>query len=111
MIIHVLAAAGKLAENTKSVAPAEKQKPARNPTKHVITVKTPYNAAYTTYNAGAKNMKPNSKGSVTPQTNAQTAAEAIRPIATYFLAGLAAWIIAKAAPGIPNIIHGKKPDI
>ena len=30
-------------------------------------------------------MKANSKGSVTPQTNAQTAAEATRPIATFFL--------------------------
>ena len=56
-------------------------------------------------------MKPNSNGSVTPQINAHNAAEATSPIATFFLAGFAHLIIAKAAPGIPNIIHGKKPDI
>ena len=56
-------------------------------------------------------MKPNSKGSVTPQTKEHTAAEAIRPIATFFLPSFAVWIIARAAPGIPNIIQGKKPDI
>ena len=87
MIIHVLAAAGRDAEKSKSVAPAEKQKPARKPTNTVITVKIPYKIAYTKYRAGAKNMKPNSNGSVTPQTNAQTAAEATRPIAAFlFLA-------------------------
>ena len=56
-------------------------------------------------------MKPNSNGSVTPQTNEQIAAEATSPIATFFLLLLAVWIIARAAPGIPNIIHGKNPDI
>ena len=56
-------------------------------------------------------MKPNSKGSVTPQTNAQTAADATRPLATFFLLSFAVWIIARAAPGIPNIIQGKNPDI
>ena len=45
MINHVLAAAGNEDEKIKSVAPAEKQKPARNPTKATITVKIPYNAA------------------------------------------------------------------
>ena len=56
-------------------------------------------------------MKPNSNGSVTPQINAQSAAEATRPIATFFLLSFAHWIIARAAPGIPNIIHGKNPDM
>ena len=51
-------------------------------------------------------MKPNSNGSVTPQINAHNAAEATSPIATFFLAGFAHLIIAKAAPGTPNIIHG-----
>ena len=36
------------AEKIKSVAPAEKLNPALNPTNTVITVKIPYNAAYTT---------------------------------------------------------------
>ena len=50
-------------------------------------------------------------GSVTPQMNAQIAAEATRPMAAFFLAGFAHLTIASAAPGIPNIIHGKKPDM
>ena len=85
MISHVLAAAGRDAENRRSVAPAEKLKPARKPSITVIVVKIPYNKAYTRYRTGARNMKPNSKGSVTPQTNAQTAADATRPIATFLL--------------------------
>ena len=48
MIIHVFFAAGRGAEKIKSVAPAEKLNPALNPTNTVITVKIPYNAAYTT---------------------------------------------------------------
>ncbi len=56
-------------------------------------------------------MKPNSNGSVTPQRKAQNAAEATKPIATFFFAGFAVCTIAKAAPGIPNIIHGKNPDM
>ena len=56
-------------------------------------------------------MNANSKGSVTPQMKEQIAAEATRPIAAFFLAGFAHFTIARAAPGIPNIIQGKKPDI
>ena len=56
-------------------------------------------------------MKPNSNGSVTPQTNAAIAAEDTRPIAAFFLLLLAVCTIARAAPGIPNIIHGKNPDM
>ena len=56
-------------------------------------------------------MKPNSNGSVTPQTNAQIAAEVTKLIATFFLFSFAVCTIANAAPGTPNIIHGKKPDI
>ena len=63
------------------------------------------------YKPGAKNINPNSNGSVTPQTNAQTAADPTKPMAIFFLLLFAVWIIAKAAPGIPNIIHGKNPDI
>ena len=43
--------------------------------------------------------------------NAQTAAEATRPIAAFFFAGFAHLTIASAAPGIPNIIQGKNPDM
>ena len=56
-------------------------------------------------------MNANSNGSVTPQTNAQRAAAPTRPAASFLLSGFAEWIIAKAAAGRPNIIHGKKPDI
>ena len=42
---------------------------------------------------------------------AHNAAELKRPIATFFLPVFADLIIASAAPGIPNIIHGKNPDI
>ena len=54
-------------------------------------------------------MKPNSNGSVTPQMNAQMAADRTRPIAAFLF--FAALIIARAAPAIPNIMQGKKPDI
>ena len=45
---HVLAAAGREAEKIRSVSPAEKLNPARNPRATVITVKIPYSNAYTT---------------------------------------------------------------
>lgn len=48
---------------------------------------------------------------VTPQTNAQRAADPTKPMAIFFLLLFAVWIIANAAPGIPNIIHGKNPDM
>ena len=54
-------------------------------------------------------MKPNSNGSVTPQTKAQIAAETTRPIAAFLF--FAVRTIASAAPGIPNIMQGKKPDM
>ena len=56
-------------------------------------------------------MNANSKGSVTPQIKEQTAAEATKPMAAFFLSDFAHLIIAQAAPGIPNIIHGKNPDM
>ena len=54
-------------------------------------------------------MKPNSNGSVTPQTKAQIAAETTRPIAAFLF--LAVWTMARAAPAMPNIMQGKKPDM
>ena len=61
------------------------------------------------YSGKHRNMKPNSKGSVTPQTNAQMAAEVTRPMAAFLF--LAVWTMASAAPGMPNIMVGKKPDM
>ena len=54
-------------------------------------------------------MKPNSNGSVTPQTKAQMAADRTRPMAAFLF--LAVRTIASAAPAIPNIMQGKKPDM
>ena len=48
MINHVFCAAGSDAENRRSVAPAENENPARNPSNVVMTVKIPYNNAYIT---------------------------------------------------------------
>ena len=56
-------------------------------------------------------MNANSKGSVTPQMKEQIAAEATSPIAAFFFVVFAHLTIASAAPGTPNIIQGKKPDI
>ncbi len=106
-----MAAAGSDAENTRSVAPAEKQKPARNPVMTVMYVMIPYSNAYTTYSTGERNMKANSNGSVTPQTKLQIAQERRIPIVAFLRVVFALRIIARAAPGIPNIMHGKKPDI
>ena len=61
----------------------------------------------TTYRGKHRNMKPNSNGSVTPQTKAQIAAETTRPIAAFLF--FAVRTIASAAPGIPNSMQGKKP--
>ena len=47
MISQVLAAAGSTEENSRSVAPAEKEKPARKPSSTVTKVKIPYRIAYT----------------------------------------------------------------
>ena len=56
-------------------------------------------------------MKANSNGSVMPQTNAQSAADARIPTAAFFFPSCAVCTIARAAPGMPNIMQGKKPDI
>ena len=45
MISQILAAAGREDENSRSIAPAEKLKPARKPRATVIMVKMPYSAA------------------------------------------------------------------
>src|SRR5699024_690282 len=109
MITQVLAAAGREAENSRSVAPAEKLKPARKPRATVTAAKMPYSREYTTYRGNARNMKANSKGSVTPHRKADRAAAPTIPMVAFFLLLLAVRTIARAAPGIPNIMQGKKP--
>ena len=55
------------------------------------------------------NINKNSKGSVTPQRKAQSAIEPKIPrVAFLFFDNKT---IARQAPGIPNIIGGKNPDI
>ena len=56
-------------------------------------------------------MNANSNGSVTPQMKEHTAAESKIPMVAAFFSGFAHCTIASAAPGIPNIIHGKNPDM
>ena len=56
-------------------------------------------------------MNANSNGSVMPQTNAHTAADPKIPIAAFLFPSRAVCTMARAAPGTPNIMQGKKPDI
>ena len=111
MIIHVFCAAGREAENIKSVAPAENANPARNPLRTVIWLKMPYRTAYTKYNTGAANINENSKGSVIPHTKAHSAVDATIPMTAFLFSFGAQCTIARAAPGTPNIMQGKNPDI
>ena len=60
---------------------------------------------------GARNMKANSIGSVTPVRNEVSAIENSRPPAAARRAGVAVRYMARQAPGRPNIITGKKPDM
>ena len=62
-----------------------------------------------TYRTGARNMKENSRGSVTPVKKEHSAADIRMPAAIFFFWVLAVWSMARAAPGRPNIITGKKP--
>ena len=57
------------------------------------------------------NINANSNGSVIPQTKAHTAAEPRIPATTLRLAPLALWMKASTAPGTPNIMQGKNPDM
>ena len=111
MISHVFCAAGRDAENSRSVAPAENAKPALKPTRTVIKLKMPYRSAYTKYSTGAANINENSKGSVIPHTNAHSAVDATIPITAFLFSLGAQCTIARAAPGTPNIMQGKNPDI
>jgi len=56
-------------------------------------------------------MKENSKGSVMPQTNEHSAEAARMPAVALRFSGLALRIMPSTAPGTPNIMHGKKPDM
>jgi hypothetical protein len=60
---------------------------------------------------GEININENSNGSVTPHTKEHTAHESIIPVTAFLFSGLAFLMIANTAPGIPNIMHGKNPDM
>ena len=97
--------------STISTAPPEKEKPARIGRATVIAAVTPANKACTTYRPGARNMKENSIGSVTPVKKEQNAADANNPYTIFFLPGFAVLYIARQAAGRPNIMNGKNPVI
>ncbi len=69
----------------------------------------PVKSACITYRPGARNMKLNSIGSVTPVRNAVRARDSNMPPTAARRSGLAVWYMARHAPGRPNIITGKKP--
>ena len=71
----------------------------------------PVSTVCTAYSTGARNMKVNSMGSVTPVRNAVRASDMSMPPTAFFRSGFAAWYMARQAAGRPNIITGKKPDM
>jgi hypothetical protein len=63
------------------------------------------------YSTGARNMNANSMGSVTPVRNEVSAIENRMPPTEARFAGDAVRYIARHAPGSPNIMTGKNPDM
>ena len=75
----------------------------------MIAMLSPVISAWKAYNSGARNMKVNSIGSVTPVRKAVSASD-IKSPPTWARRPLSAvWYMASAAAGRPNIITGKKP--
>ena len=66
----------------------------------------PVSTACRTYSGNATNMKANSRGSVMPVRKAVRPAADRMPMATFFWFLFAAWIIASAAAGRPNMRIG-----
>jgi Na+/H+ antiporter NhaC len=79
LIFYGFSASGVKELSTISTAPPEKEKPARIGRATVIPAVIPANRACTTYSPGARNIKENSIGSVTPVKKEQNAAEAKSP--------------------------------
>ena len=71
----------------------------------------PVSTAWMAKSTGARNMNANSMGSVTPVRNEVSAIESSRPPAAARRAGVAVRYMARQAPGRPNIITGKNPDM
>ncbi|MFO1402719.1 MAG: hypothetical protein U1F30_16150 [Steroidobacteraceae bacterium] len=75
----------------------------------MMTIERPVSTACTPYSTGARNMKVNSIGSVTPVRNEVRPIESSRPPVARRCPGRAQRYMARQAPGRPNIITGKKP--
>ena len=71
----------------------------------------PVSTAWMANSSGARNMKENSMGSVTPVRNEVSAIENNMPPTALRFSGRAVRYIARQAPGSPNIITGKNPDM
>ncbi len=67
----------------------------------------PVSMACRANSTGARNMKVNSIGSVTPVRKAVSASESSMPPTDLRRSGLAVWYMARQAAGRPNIITGK----
>lgn len=89
-----------------SSAPAEKVNPSRMPSSYVSHMMPPDSSACTIKRYGATNRKANSTGSVTPVTNAVSAAT-LNCLAVFgFKSSRASWMIAKAMAGRANMMTG-----
>ena len=77
----------------------------------MITNDKPSKIAWIKNKIGDKNKNENSSGSVIPVKNEVKAPDANKPATSFFLSGRAAWYIASAAAGKPNIIIGNSPPM
>ncbi len=84
-------------------------KPSFTPRIWQIASDSPVSTAWITYSTGARNMKLNSIGSVTPVRNDVSAIENSRPPTIARRSFGASCSIARHAAGRPNIMIGKKP--
>ena len=81
-IAHGFCAIGFTQPSTRSMNPPEKPKPIRTGSIALTAMEMPVNSAWTTYRPGARNMKENSSGSVTPTKKEAIALESSTPAAT-----------------------------
>ena len=112
MIIHVFWAAGREAENNKSVEPAEKLNPARNPNSML------YYCYENTIQQSVDYIQNWSKEHETKfEWLCNTTYECCdrcgrnKTDSNFFLSRFCCMYHSKRRPGIPNIIHGKNPDM
>src|SRR3954452_18864115 len=95
--------------STKSMPPAENEKPSWMPRALTMASEVPVRRAWMMYSGHATNMNENSIGSVMPVRNAVSAAEIMMPPTIFFWDGFAVCQMASAAAGRANMKIGKKP--